>query len=210
MKTSPLSIVVAGLLTLPPVAGTLFLSGCSKESASAPTAGNSADGGKSSATDESGVLAKFPGTTAGAKALLEALLQPGADVKGMSAALRPTKADYEAVFQPDLAAKVEKLHAPFWEKGELLISGKPGQTQVLLDAIPTTEIREWSKAVSDVLPGGYERIKDDFRDGLTLYRFKFVAPGETLGMAYDGLVFVNNHWRIFPKPWRAKESEPTK
>ena len=30
-----------------------------------------------------------------------------------------------------------------------------------------------------------------------------VKPGETLGMAFDGLAFVNGHWRIFPKPWRA-------
>lgn len=23
-----------------------------------------------------------------------------------------------------------------------------------------------------------------------------------LGMAYDGLIYVNGHWAWFPKPWR--------
>ena len=40
---------------------------------------------------------------------------------------------------------------------------------------------------------------------MTLFRFKFVKAGETIGMAFDGLAFVNGHWRIFPKPWRAAE-----
>jgi hypothetical protein len=34
-------------------------------------------------------------------------------------------------------------------------------------------------------------------------RWKFVKPGETIGMAYDGLVFVNGHWAWFPKAWHA-------
>jgi hypothetical protein len=38
---------------------------------------------------------------------------------------------------------------------------------------------------------------------LKIYRFKFVEPGKDLGMAFDGLIYVNGHWRIFPKPWRA-------
>ena len=41
------------------------------------------------------------------------------------------------------------------------------------------------------------------QSGVTLYRFKFVKPGEGLGMAFDGLVHVNGHWVIIPKPWRA-------
>ena len=44
------------------------------------------------------------------------------------------------------------------------------------------------------------------KPGLKVYRFKFVEPGEDLGMAFDGLVNVNGHWRIFPKPWRVAGS----
>ena len=38
---------------------------------------------------------------------------------------------------------------------------------------------------------------------MTWWRWKFTKPGEDLGMAYDGLVFVNGHWAWFPKPYRA-------
>ena len=34
-----------------------------------------------------------------------------------------------------------------------------------------------------------------------------VLPGESLGMAFDGLVHVNGHWAWFPKPWRALGDE---
>ena len=43
-------------------------------------------------------------------------------------------------------------------------------------------------------------------------RFKFVKPGQTFGMAFDGLVYINGKWCIFPKPYRidATSLEPPK
>ena len=32
-------------------------------------------------------------------------------------------------------------------------------------------------------------------------------PGEELGMAFDGLTYVNGNWRIFPKPYRLAAAE---
>ena len=40
------------------------------------------------------------------------------------------------------------------------------------------------------------------KPGVVLYRWKFVKPGSTIGMAYDGLAHVNGHWVFIPKPWR--------
>ena len=34
-------------------------------------------------------------------------------------------------------------------------------------------------------------------------RFKFVTKGQTAGLAFDGLIYVNNRWVLMPKPWRA-------
>jgi hypothetical protein len=55
---------------------------------------------------------------------------------------------------------------------------------------------------SEFFPAGYMKAAPHFKDGLTFYRFKFVRPGEATGFAWDGLVFVNGRWVIFPKPWR--------
>ena len=30
-----------------------------------------------------------------------------------------------------------------------------------------------------------------------------MKPGETEGQVHDGLVYVNEHWAIFPKPFSA-------
>jgi len=148
---------------------------------------------------------KTPGTDDGARALLAEFIKPGADVKALSLKLRPSKADYEAVFEKPFAAKLEAMYDAPWKAGKIVIAGKPGQTDVLLRKVSTADIRKWSPAASDALPGGYKRIAADVKPGQTMYTFKFVKPGEGLGMAYDGLVHVNGQWRIFPKAWRAKE-----
>ena len=51
-----------------------------------------------------------------------------------------------------------------------------------------------SEAFCSCFPGGYKRVADKFKPGLTVYRWKYVKPGEKLGMSFDGLVYVNNHW----------------
>ena len=142
------------------------------------------------------------GNQAGAKELLSAFLKPGADLKALSAVLKPGSADYAAVFTGDFAAKVEAAHAPMWATNPEL-GPKEGQTELLLDGVSSADIKGWTANAADVLPGGYQGIKDKFQDGLLVYRFKFVKPGETSGMAFDGLVYVNGQWRLFPKPFRA-------
>ena len=149
---------------------------------------------------------KYPGTDDGARAMLAEFLKPGADLKALSLKLRPTRADYEAVFEKPFAAKLEAMYDAPWKAGQMVIAGKPGQTEVLLRKVASSEARNWSSKASETLPGGYKSIASDIKPGQTIYTFKFVKPGENLGMAYDGLVYVNGQWRIFPKAWRAKES----
>jgi hypothetical protein len=141
------------------------------------------------------------GSDAEAKALLDAFVKPGADVGALSAKLRPTAADYTAVFEGDAAAKATAAYDPAWSSGKLVIAGKPDQTAVLISKATTAELRAGAPASSS-FPGGYKTAAPFLKPGLTFYAFKFVKPGETLGMAYDGLTFVNGHWTIFPKPWR--------
>ncbi len=178
----------------------LTFSGCGDKPA--------ADAGKSPSGDAAATPAAAPagppGTEAGAKELLSALLKTGADTKALTAALKPDKADYEAVFTGDFAAKVAAAHAPLWES-KPAIGPKEGQTELMLNGVSSTDLKAWAKNASDNLPGGYEKIKDNFKDGLTVYAFKFVKPGEDTGMAFDGLVHVNGKWRIFPKPFRAAD-----
>jgi len=150
---------------------------------------------------------KQDGTDEGARAVLGEFLKANVDHAALSKRLRPTKDDYLAVFEPEFAKKLEAFHAPAWDGGQVVIAPKAGQTQLLVNRATTEELKKWAPTAAQNFPGGYQKVAAKFKDGLTIYSFKFVQPGKTSGTAFDGLVHVNGNWRIFPKPWRAVEKE---
>ena len=144
----------------------------------------------------------FPATDEGAKSLLAQFVKPGADYAALSRNLRPAKADYEAVFEPEMAAKADALYSPAWEAGQLVVTPKTGQTEVMLGSATTDEMKAWTGSAAD-FPEGWRQVAPQLKPGVKIYRFKFVEPGKDTGMAFEGLAHVNGNWRIFPKPWRA-------
>lgn len=156
----------------------------------------------------SGLAAEtFPGTEAGATSLLKEFVKPGADHAALSKPLRPTAADYSAVFEPDAAVKVAAMYDPIWDSGKLIIAPNPGQTEVKVSSGTTDELKSWTGAAATEFPGGWKQIGPKMKPGFKIYRFKFLEPGKTAGVTYDGLIYVNGNWRIFPKAWRAMEAK---
>ncbi len=147
----------------------------------------------------------FPATEAGARALLAQFL-PGstADKSAAMKLLRPTPADYRAVYKDPLAGKIEQAHRRQWESGGTL-GGKPDQTEILLVLARTDDLID-GKPVLEEFPGGYKRVTGEMKRGIAIARFKFVQPGSPLGMAFDGLVHVNGRWVLIPRPWIGLES----
>lgn len=143
-----------------------------------------------------------PGTDAGAQALINEFVKPGADHAALTRKLKPTSADYAAVFEADLAKKAEALYGPAWDGGQLVVAPKPGQTEVKIGSATSDEMKSWSGAAAE-FPEGWKDVASQLKPGVKIYRFKFVEPGKDLGMAFEGLAYVNGQWRIFPKPWRA-------
>lgn len=184
----------------------LLLAGCdagsSKSSASSEPAAPGAPAQPPAPARPSAPVKRlaFPNGEAGAKALVAGFLQPGADLPALSASLRPDPADYAAVFVGDAAAKVERAHAALWNGGDAVFRPKPDQTEGRVASQPVDKMRGGD---TGPCPGGYKDAAAQMKPGLNVYCFKFVKPGETLGMAFDGLIFVNGHWAIFPKPWKA-------
>lgn len=170
------------------------------DSKSGAKAGEKAANGKTTKGKAAGL--DFPGTMDGAKALLQAFLKPGADHAGMSKALRPTAADYKALYNDAFAAKLEAQYSPAWDANALVLKPKDGQTDLLLFSATTDDFKAGNEKAGK-FPDGYKKVTGELKPGQTLYRFKFVKPGETAGMAFDGLAHVNGHWVIVPKPWRA-------
>jgi len=144
----------------------------------------------------------YPGTSEGAKQLVEAFLKKGADAKALTQALKPATDDYAAAFEGDMAGKAQKAYEAMF--GGFTVSHKPAQTEAKLWKATTAQLQAPMMA-SDAkyFPGGYKQAAKHFKKGLTWYRFKFTEPGKDLGMGWDGLVHVNGRWVMFPKPWRA-------
>lgn len=136
---------------------------------------------------------------------LQGFLDP-AKRAALATALKPERADYDAVFTPDVAEKVAAAYVSAWSGGDPGIGPKAGQTEVLVWKATTEELRAATGDAAE-FPGGYKTAAAKLQPGVVFHRFKFVKPGETTGMAYDGLVFVHGHWRMFPKPWRALEAK---
>ncbi len=181
MKKITLNLVLAALIAV-------GLAGCG--------------GGQSSA-------AKFPGTKDGAKALLGEFMKPDADHKKMTMDLRPTKEDYRAFYADErTAARAEAFFDKLWSSGDAVVAPKEGQTELKLFSATTEDLRD-SKGESADFPTSMISLAslDNLKPNQTIYAFKFVKPGESTGMAFEGLTQINGHWRLFPKPWKFMEAK---
>lgn len=118
------------------------------------------------------------------------------------------------MFDASSAAKVEAAHAKMWNGASPAeIKPRPNQTEVKIWSATGSELAKGTGSAKE-FPSEYKKVGKHLAPAMLFYRFKFVEPGKETGMAYDGLAFVNGHWVIAPKPWRAiegkEDAEPDK
>ena len=136
----------------------------------------------------------------GARALAaQFLANAGIDRRAAMRRLRPTQADYRAVYKEPVAGDLEAANDRHWEKGETL-RVSAARTEILMIVVQTDDLID-GKPVLSQFPGGYKRVLPFLNRGFPIARFKYVEPGKTTGLAVDGLVHVNGRWVFMPKPW---------
>ena len=141
------------------------------------------------------------GTQDEARQLLEELGKPKTDFVGLSKRLRPSPADLSAIFVGEAVAKAASEYDKAWQSGKAVIDHAPDQTDLKLFSATIAELANGQGDAKE-FPAGYKKAMALFKPGLTIYAWRFVRPGERVGMAYDGLVFVNGHFVWVPKAWR--------
>ncbi len=72
------------------------------------------------------------------------------------------------------------------------VAAKPNQSEVIVFGPQLEE-----------LPGGYTSTREHFKANVNFYGFKYVAPGETKGMSFDGAFAIDGKWFFLPKAHRA-------
>jgi len=142
-----------------------------------------------------------PSGEAAVRAMLQAFLTPGADLVALTKAILPTDEDIRAVYEEPLASALITAYAAAMKPG-LALGPKPGQSELIVVHTTTDHLIAGDPVIEE-FPGGYKKAVAYMKPGFPIVRFKFVAPGKTSGMAFDGLVYVNGHWALIPKPWRS-------
>ena len=145
-----------------------------------------------------------PAGEEGAKIVIQEIIDNPGQAAELSMKLRPTTEDYAAVFSDaEFAKKAQEVYDGAWDAGALVVKAKPDQTEIKLFSATTEDLLAGNEKAKQ-FPGGFKQVASKFNKGITIYVFKLIKPGEKYGMSFNGLIHVNGHWRIFPKPWRIK------
>ena len=138
---------------------------------------------------------------ADARVLLGGFLKPGADQPALTLALRPKPEDYDLVFVPDAARKLRAELDPLWDGGKLVLKPKAEQSELIVASATVDELRAGTGSAE--CPRRYQEIADMLKAGTRIYCFRFHKPGDDRnGVRSDGLVWVKDHWAVFPKAFR--------
>ncbi len=135
-----------------------------------------------------------------ARLLLEGFLVHGADHAALATQLRPRPEDYDKVFEAAFVGVAREAYERIWDEMNPVPRPNAGQRELLLAAADSNTIR--TDGAPRAFPGGFQRVRHTLLPGRVWLCWKFVRQGERLGMAFDGLVFVDDHFCWFPKLWR--------
>ena len=165
--------------------------------AAAPEAGLSTIAAQIGTSDKGGE----PAVAEDGRALLQRFFDPAEDHGALTLALKPSPEDVRAVYAEPLASALIDTYEGVFVPGAV-IEPKPEHKQLLATFTTTGRLKAGDPVLAE-FPGGYKDVLQYIVADVPIGRFKFVEPGETLGLAFDGLIFVNDHWVFMPKPWRA-------
>lgn len=118
----------------------------------------------------------------------------------MTDALRPAEPDYARVFVPDVAEVAQLRYAVAWAAAPV-IDPSPQQVELRVHVAPAALLTS-ENDLSREFPAGYRRIAHLLLPDRLWVRWRYMAPGQAAGAAYDGLVWLDDHFAWFPKPWR--------
>lgn len=113
-----------------------------------------------------------------------------------AAMFEPRPEDSAVVFTEPVAAAMGAHFKALWA-ARPAITTHEGQTDLRLWT-------SWSEQLLDApeFPGGYKALAPYLTPGKLWISWKYTRPGAAAGMAYDGLVWLDDRFAWFPKPWR--------
>ncbi len=135
-----------------------------------------------------------------AEPLLRALLGPqGAP---LVAALRPRPEDYARVFAPEVVDRMRAYYDARWDEDPPEVFSETDASELTIDAATAGALGSENE-VSRPFPGRYRAVAEHLEPSRVWLTWCYHRPGESAGVRFDGLVWVDDHWAWCPKPYRA-------
>lgn len=116
--------------------------------------------------------------------------------------LQPRDEDFDKVFVPQVVERARAAYASMWQAG-LEVDAPPDTSCADHIYVAPAGMLSEENELSRPFPGGYRTVAEWLDPRRVWICWRYVAPGESSGMHYDGLVWCDDHWAWFPKPYRA-------
>jgi hypothetical protein len=116
------------------------------------------------------------------------------------AALRPRPEDYAKVFTADAVETTRDAFTRFWEASPPIRAPDTAYTELSLWVAPAGML-DGDNVLSRQFPGGYRGLARWLNPHRVWLAWRFAKPGAIGGLSYDGLVWCDDHWAWFPRPY---------
>lgn len=120
--------------------------------------------------------------------------------------LMPREEDYGLVFVKEIAPVAQAAYGKLWADRENLWRRPGPQQRDILCYVAPAGMLTYENELSRPFPGGYQAIASRLKSSRVWVAWKYVVPGASSGLAFNGLVWVDDHWAWFPKPYRVLRS----
>ena len=114
--------------------------------------------------------------------------------------LQPGEDDYVKVFSEELIEAAKLQYTDWTKQYRQAISFDEG-TRIDAHMAPAGMLIE-ENALSYHFPNGYQSIAEKLNPQRVWVCWKIYQQGESAGNSMNGLVWVDDHWAWFPKPYK--------
>lgn len=115
-------------------------------------------------------------------------------------ALQPKHDDYAKVFSKEVADIAERHYAGWWQHQQLQLDIDEN-TRIDAHMAPAGMLGD-ENGLSYHFPNGYQSIAHMLNPHRIWVSWKYYQLGETAGYSLNGLVWIDDRWAWFPKPYK--------
>jgi len=137
--------------------------------------------------------------------LLGALPQP-VENNALIRSLQPRADDWAKVWVPNFADSMRAGYESLWQNPPPM--GVAGDKSQLDAYFAMSQMFSYPNPFTERFPGGYRRIGPALQPDRLWIAWRYHRFDEAAGHFFDGLVWIDDHYAWFPKPWRILERGP--